>query len=167
MPQLEEITGRLDRLNGHMAELAGMAAQAQANERQRLSGVVPMRLPLLTGRAAGGVLAMGGDVNSALTGQSPVGPDLGWVWSVRHLVIEGLTASATTPDVVNILRNGRIIWQLNGNQFCQDWGRGVIVLYSGETLSYASVGTFAATGTITAHGMAEQVPAERVGKFWA
>ena len=81
------------------------------------------------------------------------------------MVIEGLTAGAT-PDVVNILRGTRVIWQLNGNQFCQTWGRGEILLYAGETLTYNSVGTFAATGQIIIHGLAQEVPAELIGKIY-
>lgn len=163
---MQEITGRLDVLNGHMAGLPGVIerAQALAGEREKLRALIPIRLPLISGKASGGVLALGGDTNSA-TGQPPVGPDLGNVWSIRHLVIEGLTAGAT-PDAVNILRGPRIIWQLNGNQFAQTWGRGEIVLHSGETLNYANAGTFAATGTIIVHGLAEQVTAEMIGKFY-
>jgi hypothetical protein len=67
---------------------------------------------------------------------------------------------------MNILRNNRLIWQLTGNQPCQTWGRGEIILHSGETLQYQSVGTFAATGTIIVHGLAEQVAAEMIGKFY-
>jgi hypothetical protein len=166
VPNIQDIIDRLDHLNGHMAGLPGVLekSQAGANERAKLAGIFPVRLPLVTGKASGGVLALGGDANTA-SGQPPVAPDLGYVWSLRHLVIEGLTAGAT-PDAVNILRGPRIVWQLNGNIFAQTWGRGEIILNSGETLNYASSGTFAATGNIIVHGMAEQVPAEMIGKFY-
>ena len=103
---------------------------------------------------------MGGD-----TGQLLVTPEQGFVWSIRHLVIEGM-ATGATPDVINIKRGtatGQIIWQLNGNQFAQTWGRGEIILKAGETLFYQSVGTFNSTSTIKAYGMAQQLPGERIG----
>src|SRR6185437_13653499 len=117
------------------------ALEADARTRSALRGIKPIRLPLLIGTGAN-PFTLGGDVTPQ--GGQTVSPDPGYVWSVRHLVIEGLTAGAT-PDVVNILRGGRIVWQLNGNQFAQTWGKGEILLNAGETLSYASVGTFAAT----------------------
>jgi hypothetical protein len=149
---------------GQLGGLASLLSQAQQNEREKLRGIIPIRLPLITGKAVAGVLALGGDTNT-VSGQPPVGPDLGYVWSVRHLVIEGLTAGAN-PDAVNISRGPRLVWQLNGNQFAQTWGRGEILLNSGETLTYTNSGTFASTAVIIVHGMAEQVPAEMVGKFY-
>ena len=137
----------------------------QYREMQRYRGEKFIRLPLVQGKAAGGVLALGGDAQGDGTMAMP---NQGWLWSVRHLVIEGLTAGAS-PDVVNIFRGsalGRLVWQLNGNQFAQTWGRGEIVLQPGETLFYGNVGTFAATGTITIHGSAMEVPAEQAGKFF-
>jgi hypothetical protein len=128
----------------------------------RLAGIKPVRLPLVTGKAAASALTMGGDAGGQL-----VTPESGYVWSIRHLVIEGMTASPTTPDVMNIVRNGRSVWQLNGNQFAQTWGRGEVLLYAGETLQYVSVGTFNSTATIIAHGLAEEAPAQLVGKFYA
>jgi hypothetical protein len=41
-----------------------------------------------------------------------------------------------------------------------------MVLHSGETLAYQSVGTFNSTATIIVHGLAEQVAAEQIGKFY-
>ncbi len=159
----EEVLGRrLDVMNGHLERLTHEQVEAQAQMRVWLRGTKPVRLPLVTGKAASSALTLGGDAG----GGPDASPAPGFVWSIRHLVIEGMTASATTPDVVNILRNGRIIWQLNGNQFAQTWGRGEILLNSGETLTYQSVGTFASTALIIAHGLAEEVPAEMVGKFY-
>lgn len=132
-----------------------------AQQVARLRGTKPVRLALVSGKALGGVLALGGDA-----GEQLVAPESGYVWSIRHLVIEGLTPGAT-PDVVNILRGPRIIWQLNGNQFAQTWGRGEILLHAGETLSYASVGAFAAAGTITVHGLAQEDPAQLIGKIYS
>jgi hypothetical protein len=118
-----------------------------------------IRLPVLI-KAAANPFTMGGD-----SGTLVQGPDQGYVWSLRHLVVEGLTTGAT-PDVVNILSRNRVIWQLNGNQFAQTFGRGEIIIRSGETIGYQSVGTFAATGQIIAHGLAEQVPQELEGRFY-
>lgn len=161
---IEQVIGdRLDRIRTAIEE-GDQRQAALIMEREKLRTVKAIRLPLVRGVAAGSALTLGGDTNTT-AGQAPVGPDLGYVWSIRHLVIEGLTTGAT-PDVLNILRNNRIIWQLNGNTFAQTWGRGEIVLHSGETLQYVSVGTFAATGTIIVHGMAEQVAAEQIGKFY-
>jgi hypothetical protein len=159
----QEIGGRLDKILAAI-EHQKDDGEARAITRERLRTIKPIRLPLLRGVASGSALTLGGDINTA-AGQAPVGPDLGFAWSVRHLVIEGMTPGAT-PDVLNILRNNRIIWQLNGNQFAQTWGRGEIILNSGETLQYQSVGTFSATGQIIVHGLAEQVAAEQIGKFY-
>ena len=142
------------------AELDQTLGKWDEQQAARLHASKPVRLPLVTGKALGNALTMGGD-----TGTDLVTPESGYVWSIRHLVIEGMTSGAT-PDVMNIVRNGRIIWQLNGNQFAQTWGRGEILLNAGETLQYVSLGTFAATGTITVHGMAQEEPAQLVGKFY-
>ena len=138
--------------------------QARQIEYERLRTRKAIRFPLLNGAAVSGVLTLGGD-----TGEQLIGPESGYVWSVRELNIEGLT-SGGTPDVVNFYRNvsnqGRIFWQLNGNVFCQTFGRGEKILYGGEHLLAVSVGTFAATGTITVTGLAEEVAAERIGEFY-
>jgi hypothetical protein len=164
MPNLDELTGRLDSIHHHVENMAAVVAAHQA-QRERVRGSKPIRLPVVRGVASGSALTLGGDTNTA-AGQTPVGPDLGLVWSIRHLVIEGLTAG-TTPDVMNIVRNNRIIWQLNGNQFFATFGRGEILLHSGETLQYVSVGTFASTNTIIVHGLAQEEIAERVGEMYA
>ena len=128
-------------------------------EQERLRTLKFIRLPIVTGTMVTGA-TIGGDTQSA---QAPATPEQGYVWHVRHLVIEGL-ASGATPDIVNILRQGRIVWQLNGNQFAQTWGRGEMRLVGGELLSYAAVGTIASK-TITIRGTAEEVAAEQEGKF--
>ena len=133
--------------------------ESDARQVARLHGRKAVRLPLVTGKAAGSALTMGGDAGGFL--QTPA---QGYTWNIRHLVIEGLTAG-TTPDVVNILRGPRIVWQLNGNQFCQTWGLGEMELLAGETFTYQSVGTFVSTATIVAHGLAWEVPAQLAGTF--
>lgn len=128
---------------------------------ERYRGVKLRRIPLLTAVPAGGA------VNSA--GGVACGPEQGYAWTLRELNVEGLTAG-TTPDVVNIYRGssqraGTILWQLNGNQFLQTFGRGEKILFPGETLYFASLGTFAATGTITLSGTVVEVPAERMAEL--
>jgi len=161
MVDIEATLGRrLDSLSGGVQQLHDLM-QATADERARLRGIKFIRLALVRGTASGSALTMGGD-----TGQQFATPEQGFVWSLRHLVIEGLSAGAT-PDVVNILRAGRIIWQLNGNQFAQTWGRGEIIINAGETLTYQSVGTFNSTAQIIAHGTALETPGEFAGKLGA
>ena len=159
MPKVEIRAGSIiDTVNKD--ELSEALIEAQAAEFEHLRGIKPIRLPIVQGTPSSNALTMGGD-----TGQGVVSPEQGYVWSIRHLVIEGLTAS-TTPDVMNVLRAGRIVWQLNGNQFCQVFSRGAILLFPGETLQYKNVGNLAATGAITAHGLAENVPSELIGKLY-
>jgi hypothetical protein len=126
---------------------------------ERYRGETFLRLPVISATGAN-PFSMGGD-----TGLGLGTPNQGFVWSIRHLVIENLT-SGGTPDVVNIRRGGatgQILWQLNGNQFAQTFGRGEIILHPGETLFYQSVGTFASVLTIKAYGTAQQLPGERIG----
>jgi hypothetical protein len=134
----------------------------RTRERERLRGIkTGLRLPLLQAAGAN-PFSVGGDTNT-LTGQQPQRPAEGYAWALRHIVVEGLTSGAT-PDKVNILRGGRIIWQLNGNNFGQTWGRGELWIRPGESLAYQSVGTFAATGTIIIHGAVDEFPAEMAAK---
>jgi hypothetical protein len=126
---------------------------------ERYRGETFLRLPVISATGAN-PFSMGGD-----TGLELATPSQGFVWSLRHLVIENLTSGAT-PDIVNIRRGGatgQILWQLNGNQFAQTWGRGEIILKAGETLFYQSVGTFVSTLVIKAYGAAQQLPGERIG----
>jgi len=132
-----------------------------AREMARYRGEKFQRLPV-TQATGTNPFTMGGDVALALQAPEP-----GWIWSLRELTIEGLTSGAT-PDVINIRRGsaaGQIIWQLNGNQFCQSWGKGHKIIFAGETLFYQSVGTFNSTAVIKAYGTAQQVPSEMVGKL--
>lgn len=126
---------------------------ALAEQRAPWQAVSFVRLPVITAQGANPFSAAGD------SGGPLHSPDMGYVWSLRHLVILGLTRG-TTPDVVQIFRGQLVIWELNGNQYAQTWGRGEIMINQGETLAYKSVGTFAATGQISIHGMAWQVPAQ-------
>ncbi len=152
--------------NEYLQQLGAMARameQAQTQfmiERERvmerLRGIKIIRLPLINVTGANPLLIQGD--------QFQQGPDQGYVWSLQLLVIEGLTRGAT-PDTVQITRQGRIIWELNGNQYAQTWGKGAQILYNGEFLGYQSVGTFVSTSKIIIHGAAWEVPAEEIGKL--
>lgn len=123
-------------------------------------GIGYKRLPQISGAAAGGVLLLGADV-------PVVGPPAGMAWSLRRVYISGLTAGAT-PDVVALYRNGTAgqpVWQISGASPQETFGRLEAVWLGGETIVVASVGTFAATGTITVSGELTEVPAEMLGKL--
>lgn len=124
-----------------------------AANRMHYQALSVMRLPIVTGVASGGVLNFGGDAGGPT-------PDQGYVWSIRHLSIEGLTAGAT-PDVVNIIRAGRVFWKLSGAPpAAETWGRGEFMLNAGETLTFINFGTFTATVPIVVSGSAWQCPAQ-------
>lgn len=139
-----------------------LTASRQA-EIEQLRGKKPLRFMEQATPASSAVTI--GDPGTANAGAVLIDPGQGYVWSLRHLVIEGLTSGAT-PDVMNVYRNARIIWQLNGNAFCQTFGRGEVLFNPGEALYFKSSGTMAATGQITVHGTIENLPAELIGKFY-
>lgn len=133
-------------------ELDQSLANERAASRSKYQAVSVIRLPVLFGIASGGVLAMGGDSGSPVHS-----PDQGYVWSVRHISIEGLAAG----DVVSILRAGRIFWKLAATPpSAETWGRGEFMVNAGETLSYANFGAFASVAQIVISGTAWQCPAE-------
>lgn len=127
-------------------------------------GVKWMRLPQITGTAA----------NSAITldeshGAPIVGPESGYLWSLRRIVVDGMT-TGTTPDVLNMYRNSAgtasaPLWQFNGNNFAYTFGRLEMVLAGGDTLKFASVGTFASSSLIRVSGELVEVPAEMAWKL--
>jgi hypothetical protein len=153
---------RFDTLQKAVDQMAADQRKAQTFLEEQARAVKAIRLPVV--QAAGtNPFSMGGDV-----GTLNVSPEQGFVWSLRALTIEGLTRGAT-PDVIQIRRSsatGQILWELNGNQYSQTWGRGEIVIFAGETLFYQSIGTFASVATIKAYGMAEQVPGEKIAIFF-
>ncbi len=89
--------------------------------------------------------------NSAVTfdgsKSSGTGPKEGFVWSVKRIVVTGLTVG-TTPDIINIWRGapgvGAPLWQLNGNSFGATFGKGDLIMLPGEYLSFQNVGALAA-----------------------
>ena len=142
-----------------------IAEVMQRAERERARGTKWMRLPeTLSGVPKSSAITLG--VN---TGQPALGPDQGYAWSLRRLVVSGLTASASTPDIVNLYRSDRFtgppLWQFNGNNFGYTFGRLELVLMPGDSLSLQNVGTIAATGTITLSGELVEVPAEMLYKL--
>lgn len=127
-------------------------------QRPPYQAVSVIRLPVVSGVAAGGVLSFGGDSGGPT-------PDQGYVWAIRHLSIEGLTAGAT-PDVVNIIRAGRVFWKLSGAPpAAETWGRGEFMVNAGETLSFTNFGAFVAAGPIIVSGTAWQCPAQFVAEL--
>jgi hypothetical protein len=127
-------------------------------------GVKWMRLPIITGTPAASALKL-----DESTGAAIVGPEGGYAWSLRRIVVDGMT-SGTTPDVLNMYRNSTgagspPLWQFNGNNFAYTFGRLEMVLSGGDTLKFASVGTFAATGLIRVSGELVEVPAEMLWKL--
>jgi predicted DNA repair protein MutK len=152
----------LQQIHAVAVEMARNAEQERierARERERLRGVKIIRLPVNFIQGANPLTVTGE------TMPNPTGPDQGFVWSLKLLVVEGLTRGAT-PDVVQFTRNGRIIWELNGNQYAQTFGKGDQILYPGETIGIQSVGTFQNTsGKIIVHGAAWEVPGPEIGKL--
>jgi hypothetical protein len=125
-------------------------------------GVKWMRLPEITGTPANSALALD-ESHGALV----VGPEQGYAWCLRRVVVDGMT-TGTTPDVLNMYRNSTglaPLWQFNGNNFAYTFGRLELTLMGGDTLKFASVGTFAATGRIRVSGELVEVPAEMLWKL--
>ena len=139
-----------------------LTAYIQA-EQDLYRGVKWMRLPLMQGTPSGSALSIGEGAGQEC------GPEEGYFWALRRLVVAGLTSGAT-PDVVNLYRGtssqqGGLLWQFNGNNFGYTFGRTELTLMPGDRLALVSVGTFAATGQITLSGELNSVPAEMMGKL--
>jgi hypothetical protein len=136
-----------------------IAAIVSGQLRERARGIKFMRFPQVYGTAAASKLSVGAAFQ--------VGPDSGYVWSLLRVIVNGMTTGAT-PDVVNLYVNdagSQPLWQFNGNNFGYTFGPGEIIINPGEILFMQSVGTFAATGTITMSGGLVEVPAEMAGKL--
>jgi hypothetical protein len=141
---------------------AEIAALVDVTERERWRAVKYMRLPQMSGKAASSALAIG-------AGAAQVGPEGGYAWVIRRLIVSGMTTGGT-PDVANLYvndsgANQQPLWQFNGNNFGYTFGKGELVINGGEIMLLASVGTFAATGLITLSGSLIEVPAEMLGKI--
>lgn len=141
------------------AEIREIVAE---QERASARGFKWMRLPVLQGKAASNAITLN-EQNSG----SPLGPDQGYAWSLRRVVVDGMTSGAT-PDVINMYRSstgGAPLWQFNGNNFGFTFGKLEMVLGPGDALQFASVGTFTATGLIRVTGELVELPAEMLAKL--
>lgn len=141
------------------AFLQDVAAATEQRERVAARAWKHLRLPELYGTPASSAVTIAPNPG--------IGPESGYAWSIRRLVIDGMT-SGGTPDVINIYRNavtGAPLWQFNGNNFGYTFGRLELVLKDGDVLQAASVGTFAATGRIRISGELIEVPAEQLFKL--
>lgn len=153
------------RLWGHASRddfLADIRAVAAEQDRAHARGFKWMRLPIMSATIASSAVQFG-----PATGQV-LGPEQGYIWAIRRLVISGLTSGAT-PDVVNLYLNDRFsgppIWQFNGNNFGYTFGKLELILQPGDNLSFKNSGTIAATGAVTISGELTEVPAEMLWKL--
>jgi hypothetical protein len=137
--------------------------RADARERRLARGWKWLRLPVMTGTPASSAVT----IDDKSVG-APVGPLQGYAWSLRRIVVDGMT-TGTTPDVLNMYRNAVTsqppLWQFNGNNFGYTFGRLEMTLMGGDSLKFSSVGTFAATGLIRVTGELIEVPAEQLFKL--
>lgn len=134
-----------------------------AQQRQLIRGIKWMRLPTtLSGAIASSAVTLG------VTKGMVVGPEQGYAWVIRRLIVSGL-ATGATPDVVNLYRNDAFaqppLWQFNGNNFGYTFTNLQLVLISGDTLALQNVGNLTATGTVTLSGELIEIPAERLGEL--
>jgi len=152
--QLETLT------RGELSE--ELAAQTQQFFAEYARGMKYMRFGPFGGNVAAAAISFDGSQ------QSGTGPRGGYVWSIRRIDFAGLTAG-TTPDVINLYRNnpqGRPVWQFNGNNWSYTFGKTEMLLFPGETLSFANLGALAATGQITMAGDFLEIPAEQIFKLF-
>ena len=136
-----------------------------AQIRAEYRGVKWMRLPLLQAAAASNTV----NIDETHTQGIPLGPEQGYAWSLRRIVVYGMT-TGSTPDIINMYRNhisGQVpLWQFNGNNFGYTFGRCEMTLMPGDTLKFSSAGliSYAASGA-TVSGELVQVPAEMLPKL--
>jgi hypothetical protein len=139
-----------------------IAAVVSAQLRETYRGVKYMRLPVMSATPSASAVTIGDQAAGV------IGPEQGYAWSLRRVVVDGMT-TGTTPDVINMFRNAATgqppLWQFNGNNFGYTWGPLEMVLQPGDSLKFVSVGTFAATGVIRVTGELVEVPAEMLPKL--
>lgn len=140
------------------------SAELDARDRQAARGFKWLRLPeILTGTPSGNAITLGATKGQVL------GPESGYAWSLKRLIVSGLTTGAT-PDVVNLYRNDRFsgppLWQFNGNNFGYTFGKLELVLMGGDTLSLQNVGSIASTSPVLVSGELIEVPAEMLWKLY-
>lgn len=165
-----EIGAELDMLD--KGEFRAGLAEHRALQGDPLAGKKYRRLPPLRGAAVAGALNIGGDVpwpplpGAPAGPATPVGPQQGWVWSIKLLSLNGLAAG----DVVNLFINGAnssaAWWQFTSTAFFSKFGKGDLMVLGGESLSLQSAGAFTSTAQITLIGSLWQVPAEKIGMLF-
>lgn len=148
-------------------ELARYRAEADAQAQGAMRGIKYFRLPRLYATPASGTVILGEAwAGQPYTGQL-LGPNEGYIWSVRRLACNGL-GTGNSPDLLNIYRNGHStdpVWQLNGNSWAYTFGKTEMILLPGERLIAASLGSMTATVQVTLTGDAIEVPAQMIGKL--
>ena len=139
----------------------------QAVEAARLEGIKYFRLPTLYATPSSGTVVLGQSWSGqSYTGQI-IGPNEGYVWSIRRLAANGL-GTGTSPDILNVYRNGTgvaPVWQLNGNNWGYSFGPAELLLMPGEKLIAASLGSLVATVQVTLTGDAIEIPFAMIGKL--
>ena len=139
----------------------------QAVEAARLEGIKYLRLPTLYATPASGTVVLGQSWSGqSYTGQI-IGPNEGYVWSIRRLSANGL-GTGTSPDILNVYRNGTgvaPVWQLNGNNWGYSFGPAELLLMPGEKLVAQSLGSLVSTVQVTLTGDAIEVPFAMLGKL--
>ena len=136
-------------------------------ERDALDGIKYFRMPTLYATPASGTVVLGDSwAGQTYTGQV-IGPNSGFVWSIRRLAANGL-GTGTSPDILNVYRNGTGVapmWQLNGNNWGYSFGPTEMLLLPGEKLIAMSLGSLVSTAQITLTGDAIEVPQAMLGKL--
>ena len=139
----------------------------QAVEAARLEGIKYFRLPTLYATPSSGTVVLGQSWSGqSYTGQI-IGPNEGYVWSIRRLSANGL-GTGTSPDILNVYRNGTgvaPVWQLNGNNWGYSFGPTEMLLLPGENLVGMSLGSLVSTQQVTLTGDAIEVPQAMIGKL--
>ena len=143
------------------------AENRAAEVRDAVSGIKYFRLPTLYATPASGTVVLGQSwAGQTYTGQI-IGPNQGFVWSIRRLSANGL-GTGTAPDILNVYRNGTgvaPVWQLNGNNWGYSFGPTELLLLPGESLVAASLGSLVSTQQVTLTGDAIEVPFAMIGKL--
>lgn len=121
-----------------------------------LRGIKYYRPALLQGTASTGTLALG-------TLGAQVGPNSGFVWSLKRAYVNGLG----TADLAQIYRNGQPVWQFSGSvgQNQAAWGHLSMLFREGETISLIGVGSLVSTSVITLNCDLVEVPSQMIGKL--
>lgn len=144
-----------------------LAQNREAEQRAALEGIKYFRMPRLYATPANGTVVLGEAWSGqAYTGQF-IGPNQGYVWSIRRLTANGL-GTGTSPDLLNIYRNDSSadpMWQLNGNNWGYSFGPTEMLLLPGEKLVAASLGSLVSTSQITLTGDVNELPQAMLGKL--